>query len=960
MREHLPTAKYDGSPGRLSGVGVCRLGALPMSQTSALRADGVYETAIRRLDALVRARVLADEITDDLYGVIGSTADRRVRRALLRCRRAIHSLEVPEEEVWGSAALGLPASVKEKLAELGSLLTRSRAASDELERVYDEGILTTRRALQQAVATPAFVNGLLLSSASMSRARARYGVQGLKKLSGREERAERGLLRYLTRTTAKATPFSTLCTVIPARISSEDDGGHAHVSLSGDVSANRSFIRLNKAIYGALVGHLKKRATVRRHLPVELNPTLSRHGDWLRFLASIEGREVFQRVEVNPALKRVLDSLWGLAAQPFERVVAHVLDVPEIEAGREEVEEYLNGLLQIGLLRFRIGIREQEVDWDIPLQELLEGIEDDHARSVVAFLVELRALRAGYASAEPDARGALRRKIDDACRTTFDELGAAGLSARTLGIYEDATADAEATISRDFARTVEDRLKQWTSWTTRIAWPRMEQATMRRFFDSHYGSTVECIPLLDFYRDFYREHFKGHLEKEWQAERGMREEVGRYDFANPLSVPLVAKLGAANAALTALVRSVWRESPDAIQVVLSAEDVQRCVEHVPVAPEPARSLTVFATPIRPDETFPKGAVVVSRGMHGAGYGRSFSRFLYMFPDAVRARLFADNEALTPFRVAEICGDAQFNANLHPRLLRWEISYPTGESGHTEEQLAIGDLQVSRHADDPDALQLMLSSTGERVIPVDLGLLNLRYRPALYQLLVRFTPGFAFGLTLPETMDGTEGGAGEEDVHLSIRYRPRVVFEDAIVLSRRCWFVPAAAFPTRATEESAVEHFERVTKWHREHGIPDEVYVRIRPFRPPRPKEPQASEGEVSEGEPSAQEAASDFQARPTDEAFDEADDVDTEEEAPQFEVTPAGRETTPSRDYAKPQYIDFRSPLLVQLFGSLPGPLTAFEATFEERLPGAGSLVEQEGESFSAELILQLNLRSER
>jgi hypothetical protein len=62
-----------------------------------------------------------------------------------------------------------------------------------------------------------------------------------------------------------------------------------------------------------------------------------------------------------------------------------------------------------------------------------------------------------------------------------------------------------------------------------------------------------------------------------------------------------------------------------------------------------------------------------------------------------------------------------------------------------------------------------------------------------------------------------------------------------------------------------------------------------------------------------------------------------------------------SRDFYKPQYIDFASPLLVQLFSRITSKLPNFIVTLEEQLPEPDGLPTFGGEHFTSELILQLD-----
>jgi hypothetical protein len=297
-----------------------------------------------------------------------------------------------------------------------------------------------------------------------------------------------------------------------------------------------------------------------------------------------------------------------------------------------------------------------------------------------------------------------------------------------------------------------DTWAEWVRLTSRVAWPRGEQASMRHFFDTYYpAGGPRRVPLLVFYEDFYREHFKGHVEKEGKIRGGVQDdELKGYDIGNPFGLDFVKRLSEARDAVGELVRERWQAAPEADEISLGAGDVAEALREVENTSGVCRSMGSFACLAPAGEPGGDPLLILGGGSYTTGFGKYFSRFLYMLPDEVQEQVRRENASMTGELLAEICGDAQFNANLHPPLLRWEISYPTGESGNAEEQLKSSDIFVEADADDPNLLRLVHGPTGNRVIPVDLGFLNPRMRPPLYQLVSRFTPPAMFGPPVPES------------------------------------------------------------------------------------------------------------------------------------------------------------------------------------------------------------------
>jgi hypothetical protein len=625
----------------------------------------------------------------------------------------------------------------------------------------------------------------------------------------------------------------------------------------------------------------------------------------------------------------------------------------------------------------------------------------------------LREKLNAYDDAGVEARETLIDEMREAVSSTLEALDVGARMRRDLPIYEDATAEARATIASAQIEDVRGRLESFVRRTVAASWPRSEQASMRHFFDEYYGSE-SAVPLLTFYEDYYREHFKDHLKKQRAQRYGRRaadDEEGAedYDVNNPFDLDAVEAMQGARKAIGDAVRQQWADDPEARVLHVDDRVLDDALADVPDMPQEAWSASMFCQLAPSDDGGPP-SLILPNANYFAGYGKYFSRFLSLFPPEVRERVHRANDDLSTEHVAEICGDAHFNANLHPQLISKEISYPTGESGNAEDQLRSSDIAVEPVPNDPHALCLRHVPTGKRVLPVDLGFLNPRMRPPLYQLLSRFTPVANFSCGIPSTPtpqdepqanrpnanDAQNGEAqngeaqngeaqnGEaqneeaedeaKETSPEIVRRPRIVFDERLVIAREQWFVPGTLFPQKGDNESDLDFFLRVQRWRNEHDLPSEVYVRIHPHRA-RPSKPQEADEDAKEGagDEDAGEGAAEQQAAaspdaeqveqaeaPEDSAEGQATgnaDNETEEDADANEkaAQAAKQRTAVSRDYRKPQYIDFENPLLVALFGRMIGQLQAFTATLIERYPTADGLPRVDGSAYTNEMILQIN-----
>ncbi len=977
-----PPASTTGK-GRLFPYFVCRVAGLPVRYLEALRAAATSAACDELLAREAEMEAAQEELKEALFTGIGATDDRKQRGTLLRIKRDLHNLRLLRSSDLDRSEPLLPPELTEGLRRFRELGLERRRRLAEIGEIYLREVAAARRQFQAWVTDADFRKGLLLSSRTLLTELKRYTRAAVTNLGSKEKQIERGLMRYFSRMVMKATPFATFCAIVPGQFFSEHGDEGAEPVFAGDPQSKRSSVRLNKSLYAALLTHLLLRPSIRKHLHLELNPTLrEENGKWV-FLSAVKGREVFQRMARNPVLDLFRELFEEHPHLRLGSLLERLCSNPGVEATPEDAEQFVDRLLEIGFLRFRIGIPEQEVDWDVPFREILEAIEDDQAAEVSELLVRLRAAIEAYAAAPVEEREEVLDGASSLVKTSFESLEAKTRLMANIPFYEDAAGEGGLSLPRGEIAELADRLVEYVGLTSRLAWPRSEQASMRHFFDDFYGADRRAVPLLQFYEEYFREHFKAHLERQQQAMAGGRprpqqeeaeagaeaeakeeqeeeeEAKQEYNVSNPFQLELTEGIRKANTRLTELIQARWREHPEAEEITLEREDLESVLAEVPEANGGCRSVSIFLQYL--PGYGPNGRPAVVANSYLTGFGKYFSRFLYLVPAGVQSALFDNNLGLTDQLVAEICGDAGFNANLHPPLLRWELSYPTGESGASEDQLRSSDLDVERDPNDPHTLCLRHVPTGKRVIPVDLGFLNPRMRPPLYQLLARFSPASNYSLQIPESprkpekTDDEPKAAPSEDADRSaeITSRPRVSFRRDLVLARRTWRIPAAAFPARASNESESDYFLRIHRWRKDHGIPSEVFLRVRPLPvagkpPPKDEEAQRPEEKAEEGTPVAETGE-------IRQAEGDEDQNPPPEDKP-AEPGPAGRRVR-AHGY-KPQYVDFSNPLLVELFSKAAENLKNFVVSLEERLPARQHLVRRSGDGgdgFVTELIVQVD-----
>lgn len=241
-----------------------------------------------------------------------------------------------------------------------------------------------------------------------------------------------------------------------------------------------------------------------------------------------------------------------------------------------------------------------------------------------------------------------------------------------------------------------------------------------------------------------------------------------------------------------------------------------------------------------------------------GNGKMMGRFLDMFPKVVTATLRQWNETQRNGLLWIENTDASvYNPNAHPPLLPYEIRLPGSQNALPHEnQVLVSDLKVI-YNETEDALNLIHQPSGRRAYIFDMGFEALESRSPLYRLLAAFTfPGATQNILTDIVNDYFESNSNH-----SITFYPRICVGKHLVIQRKKWHIPFDFLPVKKHDETEAAYFIRINRWIKENHIPSKVFITIKP----------------PNGNRSGVEKTDDY----------------------------------------KPQYIDFQSPVFVQLFHKL-------------------------------------------
>lgn len=807
-----------------------RLSGLPVEAVRGLRAERAQEWARAVLDAEERLRELGEELSDPLGELVGGNADDRMRREVLKLRRA----------VFNNRRVADPGAALELAREIGGLTGATlaqwladRVALEELLHrgpgLLAEELAATRTALRALAGEDHVRKGLLLASPALDAQLDGYLASGGAGQAKKVRKIERSLLAYLYRTACKTSPFSTFTGVALGGFGAA--GAGAAMAVEEEWS---SHARLNVVVLWRLAQVVADDAARRDDLPVELASGWDLDDERVRYVRrSMTPGDDEATVSFDAAQDRlfflrrrgVLDSMLELFGErPVLRHAELAAWLCERHgAAPAEAERYLSALTQLGMVRLS-GLYPQVHSPD-PLRDFqgaLRAVGRAWSDKAAAALDGAIAAIDGYPAADVAARRALLGTLRSELSAFLGVLDAPEATLPRTLLYEDARAAREE-VAADGAFWGEVALPPLNALNRvlpafDVSLP--QRLTLKGFFLARFGHGGRCEDVLKLVHDFHEDIFDQYL-RFTSGKESVDEETGYAAEENWLGVPQLGALDRARALFVERMRQVWRaRDPHAPEIVIGEADL------APVADE----LGALSGGFDPVSHFlqladrPGDPLVVLNGSFG-GLSFPFTRFTHTYdgeqgPDltgVLREQLRAVQPRGAVF--AEVtAGEATTNLNLHGHMTDYQILCP-GEtsSAPPEAHIHLDDLYVE-HDGAADRLVLRSRRLGVEVVPLYLGYLVPMVLPEIPRTLLLLSP------TSKATVRPWVGVPSGEAVD-GVTSRPRLRL-GPLVLSRRSWSVPAQALPVFEPGTDDAGRFLTWQRWRREHALPERVFARV--------------------------------------------------------------------------------------------------------------------------------------
>jgi len=893
-------------------------------------------------------------LCENLFSHIKKQKNSRHQNVLQNFRRNLYNGRPIKNREIESVFTLLSKKLKNSIEEYFDKTQTYKNLIIESEHTYTKEIGLVRQNFKRLLESEIFKQGLVLSSQSLLERLSKYQVSNVVDFGKKELQTELGALKYITRIYTKTTPFSTFTSLALGELQENTQSAVSLEKVSLLAKETTSHIRLNNLLFRYLWDLFRSYKTLFLRFPVRINPTISVCEDHYLFLINSNNVESFQRINKN----EFIDLAWQILSKRsggliFKSLIQRVQH--SVDASSQELEQYINKLVNYGFLEYNLGVSGIDPDWDLSLIGRLKYLAPNvpYVKELMHALTFIRTLANRFGSSQVEERKIILKQAYASFKDAYLNIHkAAGLpkeereeqmtivarhqrplsknfknqdkpNLKSNGdsymefshknnskfhllpeqmFYEDSVRHIKAILDKKLITQLIEKLHNLLQELKLFQGNQDEKKKMTSYFLYKYGSD-ESVDLLTFYENYYKE-FKKQESIEFSNNQGEGNKL-----ENDSKVKTLTKVEEINIKnrtfqkwsnlFSFKIREKLEQNPDSLH--LREEDLRSTNKDCGTELDKTENnsygsfLQFF---------YDKSNLLVGV-LNGSfpGYGKMISRFLHIFHDSVTHEMRKWNSTLANdfYILIEDCDSSYFNANIHPPLLPYEIWMPGSHNSlPAKNQLPITEFVVSMN-NSSDELQLIHKPTNRIAYVFDLGFQGPKGRSQLFLLLQQFTRAeYLHVNALLEIVNSSVLGKPiNKSISQIVKY-PRVIYEKQIILQRRSWFIPKAQLPVSKEAESDWEFFIRINAWRKNHEIPDEVFVVINTF-------------------------------------------IDNYESKKRNKL---------GKDDYKPQYINFTNPLLVLLFKKIFRKVSNL-LKIVEMMPNSSEMLKVDNERFVTEFMVQ-------
>lgn len=860
-----------------------RYAALPLESLQKLSHSNI-ENQLNQWEIMTEyVQSCNEKLCDQLYILIQQSSDDQERKLLLNLKRSVFNKRQNARDL----AEKIPSETFDSIKNSWNEWLNADQKYKEFEQLWEKEFLdqlwSHRKNIQKLTGEYPFKNGVLLSSKDLYDQLENFRDAEVQSLSKDQERMEFSVLRYLTRMAYKTSPFSSFTYLGLTEITSEAD-----LKVHDPETPNCN-IRLNNKLLKRIKKLMERHPDLQGLLFVNTNSSILETDNRFSFLMNCVNIEVFQEIQAGGVNRYIKELIHNTQENISLTSLIDQLSA-QIEADFSELKHYVLKLVDSGFLELTLECSEIDPDWDRHLLSFLAGHKNGNKATEQLW------------------------QLVSNLREAKNAFGTAGIAQREFLLKESSTL---------FDRTISDLENQ----AGIIKLPKDEIQNVLDYILNKYrnGEGFEKLPYIPvdyrqegfIYEDTYTNQIStidentvnglGQLLSDLcnrlsafdirAREKNSIKNFFTSTYSKDQLVPLITfyheyyrHKNKSEPENEQIKENVWSDLfwKNLQQEEHPLGEIRIRLKHLNGLPSSNQSCPTGSAFLQLfDQSSVNGTKAVVNGLM-QGMGKMSGRFLHLFGPEIseihreyNKRLFPDHLLL------ELNDDSSFNANIHPPLLDYEVKMPASNTQmKRSQQMPLERISVAYNADQ-DKIYLLDTVLKKEIYAFDLCLETITNRSNLYQLMSLFNP--CTYVSYHPLIQVIDRNYAKELSHEAIRIFPRIIFEEKLILRRKGWLIDLQAIPRQKKEENSSIYFLRFHQWLAKNALPSSVFLYLQSSYIPE---------------------------------------------------DPFQDKTAGTRDDYKPQFIDFKQPLLFNLFIRLLNRAGSFIYA-EEVLPSVNGEQEQ-------------------
>ena len=733
------------------------------------------------------------EIVSLLYQMIQNEKNAKIQNNLLNLKRAVFN-----NKTIASLAFFYDAYLKEiKESKLNNLLIdysqcyeKRNYALTKTTKIYKHELDVAIKKLDTLCHANYLSNGFLFASEKLSRS---VGEDTFYKKQ--KEKTIFSLLKYLTRSVTKTTPFSTFNTVFCME---KDKNG-----LTEMVPIKQSYINPSNLIFLFVKKWLLFLPESRSTFQLSINSSIIESGEHYIYFINIDNHEFLKRIKKTPACKLIKKAFEKNPALNYADLVSLLHE--QISGSAAEASAYIDKIITEGFALIQFPVSMYDLNWPARLVHFINKeitLENEFILSTISvFLVKLSLTKKNL---ESDKSTIARKKYLTIVHNELLELKKLLLKKYPAFPFHNITENIsfselyyEDFIGASAIKCEAINLELFTKKLSRLRHllPYFdERKTIRQSIKTFIANDCrkEPVPLLTFLEIY----FNGKERFESEANEKLLELV---------------------------------QSPDNLYFNI-IQGIENCthdvldLERIPCSQYEKTEDTAYGLYAQiANET--SNPILIVNG-ESSGYGKNFSRFLDYFDPKISFEIIERLKENHPEAIIADVHDASLhNSNMYPAFTDYHIEIPGNEPDpRAFKKIPLTDLFLKIEKNDV----ILTLKNGQKIIPFNFSMENINRKSSLMKFFDLFGVSSHRSLLVMEIAINYFTMKLLQSENMT-RVLPRILYGENIVLGRRKWLIKRVMFYDLLTlqplDKFSISKYLQIAKWRNTHSIPDEVFVK---------------------------------------------------------------------------------------------------------------------------------------